>query len=69
MRWFLVRPGIIRLTYDNGAFVAEFGYEGRKLLTAVNRGGTAVFDLEQIESEARQLVAKGITSATANHTS
>lgn len=64
MKWTMIRPGVVRLTFDNGTFVAEFGYEGKKMLTAVNRGGTATFDLDGIEAKARELEAQGITHAT-----
>lgn len=63
MRWELVRPGVVRLTYSNGAFAGEYGYEGVKMLRTVTRGGTAEFDLAQIEAKAREMVAKGVTSA------
>lgn len=62
MKWELVRPGVVRLVYDNGAFLAEYDYDNRTML-GVNRRGTATFDLERIELEARALVGRGITSA------
>lgn len=62
MKWELVRPGVVRLVYDNGAFLAEYDYDNRTML-GVNRRGTATFDLEHIERKARTMVAKGITSA------
>lgn len=62
MKWELVRPGVVRLVYDNGAFLAEYNYAERVML-GVNRRGTATFDLDRIEHEARAMVAKGITTA------
>lgn len=48
----MVRPGVLRFTYENGSFFAEYTIDGRKLL-GVHRGGTVEFDLPQIEREAQ----------------
>jgi hypothetical protein len=62
MRWTLIRPGVIRLVYENGAFFAEYRIGDRRLL-GVNRGGTVEFDLAQVEEEAKSLMAQGVTTA------
>jgi hypothetical protein len=63
MKWTMVRPNVLRITYDNGAFYCEYDVKSRVQLTK-NRGNAERLDLAQVEREAQTLA--GTVDTTAN---
>ncbi len=62
----MVRPGVARITYSNGAFWFEYDME-RRVLLGKNRGNSERVDLAQVEREAAQQ-AKTAIDGTATPT-